>query len=116
MVIAALCLVHCLALPLLVAVLPGLSLAVFEAEWVHKLLVVFAFGVGSIAMYGGLTLHRHISPVILAALGITVMASALTLVEGEQAETALTVIGASLTGCAHLANQILAARSRALLG
>ena len=38
---SALCIVHCLALPLLVAVIPAVAL-VAEAEWVHVALVLAA--------------------------------------------------------------------------
>lgn len=48
--LSVLCLLHCLALPVLAATLPVLG-AVGEAEWIHKLLVLFALPISGFAIY-----------------------------------------------------------------
>ena len=100
--ISALCVVHCLALPLLAAGLPVLG-ALAEAEWIHKGLVLSAIPVSILAFT---RTHRATGKVIglalLAGLGLSILMSAAFIEAAHDYETPLTVTGASLLAIAHI--------------
>jgi hypothetical protein len=79
--LSTLCLLHCLALPLLAALLPLFG-AWSEAEWVHGVFVLIAAPLSGYALWRG---DQHGVP-------------------GERAETPLTVAGSLALAGAHLWN------------
>lgn len=101
-----LCLIHCLALPLVLAMLPALGWA--EDEWLHELLVGVAMVATLLALVPGFATHRRVSVLLMGIGGLACLAAAVFLVGphfGEVAETALTVAGAVLLCAAHLRNR-----------
>ena len=103
--LSGLCLVHCLALPLAVALVPvlatGLAGEFAEAEWLHSaLLVPVVLVSGGVLGRRALTV-RWLGP--LLAIAFAAMAGALFAQE-DWHEQALTVIGASLLVFAHWLN------------
>ncbi|MCB0379181.1 MAG: MerC domain-containing protein [Bdellovibrionales bacterium] len=67
-IVATLCLVHCLALPLLVGVLPALSL--IRHHWVEIIVLALGVIIGSISFVTSYKRHRIIYPLILGMIGI----------------------------------------------
>lgn len=99
--VSALCVVHCLALPVLAATLPVLGV-VSEAEWVHRALVVLALPITLFALFRP---HRAANPIAFAILAIPGLALLLAgaFVEAlHDYETTLTVMGAVLLATAHI--------------
>ncbi|MEO0465572.1 MAG: MerC domain-containing protein [Pseudomonadota bacterium] len=95
--LSGLCLIHCLALPLMAAALPALA-SVAEAEWLHKAFVVAALPVSLVAMArGGGAVFTGLALVGLALLLAGAFAEPL-----HDYETALTVAGALILSAAHL--------------
>lgn len=99
-----LCLAHCLALPLLLLLLPG-TLAIFvrsEAAhlWIFLLVAPFAL----IALGLGYRRHGQFLPGLLGSLGIACLAIALMPVIGEWAAKAITIAGSLLLVAGHLLN------------
>jgi hypothetical protein len=100
---SAACLVHCLALPLLVAALPLLSGLLDADETIHRLLLAFALPASALALSLGHRRHGRVLPPAGGAVALMLLASAL-FVEERAVETALTVAGSVLLASAHLMN------------
>lgn len=96
--LSGLCLIHCLALPLVASLLP-LAGAWAEAEWVHWL---FAAVAAPVSLW---TLARPVdrSPMILivAGLGLALLFLGAAGWPSHEAETPLTVTGGLLLAAAH---------------
>jgi len=102
--LSSLCLLHCLALPLLAAALPLLG-AWAEAEWVHALFVAIAAPVTVFALWRAHRQHR------LPALAMASAAAGLGLLLGgalgwpsHASETPMTVAGSLLLAATHVWN------------
>lgn len=100
MALSGLCLVHCLLMPLLLAVAPAIFLASLpagwiEAEWLHAALIVPVVLVSGPALWrsGGKR-----AGVLVAALAALIAA---LFVASEALETGLTVVGALSLLAAH---------------
>lgn len=102
--LSGLCLLHCLALPLLAATLPLMGVWA-EAEWVHALFVAIAVPLTGVALWRA---HRQ-RPLPAAAL-ISAAAGLLLLLAGalgwptHDSETPLTVAGSLLLASTHVWN------------
>jgi hypothetical protein len=102
--LSTLCVVHCLLLPVLAAVLPVLGLWA-EAEWVHRAFVMAAVPISAMVFLrgrsdtAGRNWLRLIVSLGLASLVLGAFVEAL-----HDYETILTVLGACLVATAHLLN------------
>jgi hypothetical protein len=99
---SVLCLVHCLALPWLLASLPAMALAALpetlrEQEWLHAALI------GPVLLVSGPALLHGSPGVLRTVLVLTAFAALIggLFAPGEAAEQALTVAGAALLMAAH---------------
>lgn len=99
--ISLLCLIHCLALPTLLAIAPWLIPGFMVDEAFHVAAVAVALPVSALALAGSLRARPLI--VVLAAIGLTLLLGG-TLVHEEFLEVSLTVCGALLVALAHLRN------------
>ncbi|WP_312780569.1 MerC domain-containing protein [Brevundimonas sp.] len=102
--LSALCMIHCLALPLLAAALPFLGLFT-DAPWVHW---VFAATAAPIAAW---SLSRPVSEgrrnwtlLVLGSIGILLLFLAAAGLPGQDSETPLTILGGLLLATAHSLN------------
>lgn len=108
---SGLCLIHCIATPLLIASGSlGALVMLISSEWVHKLLLlpVFLFAVFRFPV--AYRQHRHHMPGLLAAGGMAGLIIAITYghgAGGHYVETLLTVIAASILMFAHWWNRRL---------
>ncbi|MBO9827041.1 MerC domain-containing protein [Xanthomonas sp. A2111] len=104
MLLSGLCLLHCLALPLLAAALPLFGVWA-EAEWVHVVFVAIAAPLAGLALWRG---HRRDAlpwPLwALAALGLLGLLAGAFGIPDEASETAMTVSGSVALASAHLWN------------
>ena len=99
--LSGLCLVHCLALPLIAAFLP-LAGAWAEDEWVHKVLVLLAVPISVFAIarsFGQATGYAFIG---LALTGLALLTAAAFVETLHDLETPLTVCGALILASAHI--------------
>jgi len=96
-----LCMVHCLALPLAIAVLPALSEALTIPERFHIGVLLFAAPTAAFALAAGWRQHGRIAPFALGLPGIALLAAGLLY---PPHETALTVAGSMLLVAGHLRN------------
>jgi hypothetical protein len=100
--LAGLCAVHCVATVLIVSGL-GIGGHFLLAHEIHEVGLGLAVIVAAIALGAGATLHRRKAPLLIAALGLAIMAFALLLGHGAQ-EALLTIIGVAIVSIAHLMN------------
>lgn len=108
--LSAVCLLHCLAIPLVVLVLPALSSLLLGSETlVHWLLLGLAVPISGLALWVGYVRYRNLGSVLLGTAGLLLMFLAVTHVFGRAPEVPLTLIGVALVACAHLLNMRRAA-------
>ncbi|WP_174280283.1 MerC domain-containing protein [Sphingomonas bacterium] len=100
---SAACLVHCLALPLLIAALPALSAVLDIPESFHLWALGLAIPAALFALLQGRSKHGDTGPLLLGLVGLTLMVLG-ALVVAETAETPVTVAGSLLLAGAHLIN------------
>lgn len=100
--LSALCLVHCLALPWILASLPlvvfaALPAALRDSEWLHAALIL------PVVLVSGPVLLREKPrrPRIALVVGALLLLTTALFVEHEASEQALTVAGAVLLMAAH---------------
>jgi len=105
------CLVHCLALPMLLLLAPALSHWIALPEGMHAAILLLALPAALIAMRDGWRSHRRIAPFIMAVAGLALLASGLAAHEGwlavtdpDAADRGLTSAGALTLAVAHLVN------------
>ena len=99
--LSAACILHCLGLPLLVTLLPVVS-QLGDSHLVHVVLVMLAVPVTLWVIWGeGVTGDGGLFAAIALA-GLALMVAAVTASALEDFEVALTLIGGSLLGGAHI--------------
>lgn len=101
---SALCLVHCLGLPLLIAALPAIAGGMDPGEGFHLAVLLFAVPTSAFALVEGWRRHRGVAPLFVGGAGLTLLAAGLAFEEWAAVETGVTVTGSLLLAGAHLAN------------
>lgn len=101
---SAVCLVHCVGLPLLLAALPALATIVAVPESFHVWVLAFAVPASGIALLLGYRSHRATLPLLVgcAGLGLLVL-GALVLLDGPL-ETSVTIVGSLTLAISHVMN------------
>lgn len=115
MTAALLCLVHCLALPLLFAALPAVGLFLSLPENLHVWLLAFALPTSLFALVVGIIKHANPFPLLIGVVGLVLIALGAFTLARSSAETAITVIGSLCLAAAHLGNWRLRHSSHAHL-
>ncbi|MDR6850676.1 hypothetical protein J2Y54_000169 [Sphingomonas sp. BE123] len=101
---SALCLIHCLALPIVIAALPALAARLDLGEGFHLAVLAFALPVSAVALGEGWRRHRGLTPLFVGAFGLMLLAAGLAFEDWVAVETGLTVAGSLLLAGAHVAN------------
>jgi hypothetical protein len=105
--LSALCLLHCLAIPLLVSITPVIATFAFADESFHLALIALVVPTSALALGLGCRKHRGLRVLALGLAGLLLLSTAAfseALGLGEVGETALTVLGALVVASAHLIN------------
>jgi MerC mercury resistance protein len=97
--IAGLCLVHCLATSVFLVVLASAGGLLVDPV-IHEAGLVFAIIFGMLALGKGILEHGFIMPAAIGALGIGIMAGALTLPHGG-IEIMYTILGVGILALGH---------------
>ena len=74
--LSTICIVHCLAMPLLIAVLPVAALAIGGDGHFHSLMLWFVVPTSVLGFGLGLRVHRRIDIVVMGAVAIAALAAA----------------------------------------
>lgn len=100
-----LCLIHCIGLPILFALLPALAtIGLPSSEWLHLVLLLTAIPISGLALVGGWRAHGAVVPLLLGGVGLAGLAAGLVFGSMPGAETALTVAGSLALAMAHIGN------------
>jgi hypothetical protein len=99
-----LCLLHCLALPLLIALLPALNSVLPTDTGFHIAMLAFAVPASGLALTSGQAQHGISWPLLVGLFGLFSLTVGVLAFGGSWLETAFTVTGALLLGIAHIAN------------
>lgn len=101
---SAACMIHCLALPLVLAALPALSDMISPGETFHVIVLALAVPTSTFALISGWRWHRAPTPLLTGLIGLLIMGGAIAFARDELAETVVTVAGSLLLAGAHIAN------------
>ena len=104
--LSGLCVVHCLASAVMLGLLSAAG-GMLGAPIVHEIGLTMAMILGSIALGKGIVDHGFMLPSAIGALGLGVMAGALTLPH-DGVESALTVVGVLILALGHKLNAMAA--------
>ena len=110
--LSALCLIHCLALPILVAGLP--FLAQFAEGHLHLQMLVVVLPLSVIALGLGFRRHRSARIIGAGAVGMLALVIGATVAHthlGLAADRAFTIVGALVLATAHYFNSVRARRA-----
>lgn len=103
--LSGICLLHCLTLPLVIAVLPFLGQ--FDASHFHAQILVVALPVSIVAFSLGFRRHHRLAVIAWGVLGMLILVLGGTIahdVYGIVADRTLTIFGALILACAHYFN------------
>ena len=104
--LSGLCLVHCLATSVLLAVVASAG-GMLGAGWIHEVGLMMAMAMGALALGRGIFEHGYMMPSSVGGLGLGVMAGALTLPH-DGTEALFTVVGVGILALGHRLNHIAA--------
>lgn len=104
--LSGLCLVHCLATAVLLALLSAAG-GWLGSPIIHEVGLTLAMILGSIALGRGFREHGFLLPALVGMIGLAIMGYALTLTEGG-IEPLFTVLGVSILALGHRLNAMAA--------
>ncbi len=104
--LSGLCLVHCLATSVFLAVLASAG-GMLGAHWIHEIGLSLAMVMGAIALGRGILEHGYTMPSAVGGLGLGVMWGALTLPH-DGTEALYTIVGVAILALGHRLNVIAA--------
>lgn len=105
--LSAVCLVHCLAVPVIVAVLPIAAVTFGNDQHFHGLMLWLVVPTSTVAFGLGYRLHRRAGLVAAGAAGVAILAAAAIYGHTawrEAVEVGVSVAGSLLLGTAHWLN------------
>jgi len=101
--LSGLCLVHCLATSVLLAILASAG-GILVSPAIHEVGLSLAIAVGMLALGRGIWDHGFMMPSAVGGLGLGVMSGALSLPHGPS-ETLYTVVGVAILALGHDLNR-----------
>lgn len=101
---SAACLVHCLLLPILIAVLPAASEYLGVPESFHTATFLFAVPASALAMRTGYRHHGIVLPAALALVGLVLLGVGALAGFRLFLETGVSVVGSLILAIGHLEN------------
>jgi hypothetical protein len=112
--LSGLCLVHCLALPVVLAALPFFN--ELSTDHLHAEMLVIVLPVSLFALLSGFRRHRNSLVMALGAAGLVLLTVGGTYVHGRyglSADRALTIAGSLVLAVAHFRNSRLSRHATA---
>jgi hypothetical protein len=102
--ISGLCVVHCIASSILLAMLSAAG-GILGAPVVHEVGLAIAILLGAVALGRGAFEHGYMMPAAMGSFGLGIMAGALSLPHGAGMETVWTVVGVGILALGHDLNR-----------
>jgi len=97
--LSGLCMVHCLATSVLVALMA--SAGGLLNPMIHEVGLTIAIGFGVIALGRGVLTHGYMAPAVVGSFGLGMMAGAISLPHEGGMETVWTLIGVATLALGH---------------
>ena len=101
--LSGLCLVHCLATSVLIAMVASAG-GLLGSPMIHEFGLTFAIAFGTVALGRGIWVHGFMMPSAVGGLGLGVMGGALSLPHGPS-EIVYTMIGVAFLALGHDLNR-----------
>jgi hypothetical protein len=98
------CLVHCLVLPLLIAIIPVIPAVLPIPDHFHAIALGLAIPATGGALFAGYRRHRVAGPLFAGTAGLMLLTLGATHWEATPLETPVTVLGSLCIAVAHLVN------------
>lgn len=101
------CAIHCLALPLLLVLIPSLSALQLDNENFHFWMVIAVIPTSAYALSMGCKKHKKYRLLFMGLIGLALLIAAISIDEeiiGESGEKILTLAGASILAIGHFLN------------
>ena len=98
------CMIHCLAMPLLLAALPAVAQILNIPESFHIVMLCIAVPTSALALARGYRTHGAAVPAILGLIGIMLLSTGAYWPNNPAFETGLTVLGSLTLALAHIGN------------
>lgn len=105
--LSAICIVHCLAVPVLVAVLPIAALSFGDSQHFHGVMLWLVVPTSLVGFLLGYRLHHRLGVVAVGAVGIMILAAAANWGHAswtEAVEVTVSVFGSLILAAAHWRN------------
>lgn len=111
--ISSLCVLHCIATPLLLIAVPSLaSASMLSDETFHRVLLFFVIPIGAVALTIGYSHHKQIKVLAAGIVGLTLLSTPILIeasgldheVLGETGEVYITVLASFIIVAAHFIN------------
>ncbi|MDD9976445.1 MAG: MerC domain-containing protein [Boseongicola sp.] len=110
---SGLCAIHCLSLPMLLAIFPALGATLFGQESFHVWLLWLVIPLSIIALSMGCRKHKSWLVALLGFIGLSVLVIAASFghdVLGETGERVATLMGVTVIAVGHVRNYTLCRR------
>lgn len=102
--LSGLCAIHCLASAVLVALASAAGGLLLHPIF-HEVGLTIAIVLGALALGRGVFEHGYMAPAVTGALGLGMMAGAMSLPHGDGGETMWTIIGVAILALGHDLNR-----------
>lgn len=117
--LSSLCAIHCIALPIIAGLIPLLSVTIEHGHsihdfWFHQFIIMFIVPISLVALITGFRSHKNWTPVVIAGLGLIILAMTSLFIEDflainqlpSKVETVFTVTGGIIHAIGHILNVI----------
>lgn len=101
---SAVCLIHCIGLPVLLAALPALAMIIKIPESFHVWVLGLAILMSGIALHLGMRSHGSRLPLSVGCAGLGLLAIGALILLGGRFETPVTISGGLVLATAHVLN------------
>jgi len=104
--LSAVCIVHCLTIPLLIAFLPIATLGFSSDQHFHEVIFWFVFPISSVGLVAGVREHQEFKPVFLGLLALAMLSYLIYLhqILSLEIEFIFSIIACLLLAYAHWLN------------
>ncbi|MBT4160299.1 MAG: MerC domain-containing protein [Gammaproteobacteria bacterium] len=106
-VLSGVCMLHCLALPLVLTIFPILNIALLDEPTFHLIMIVFILPISLVALTIGCRQHKDPLTMILGGVGLVVLSFTAFFghdLFGLTGERIVTSIGGLILAVAHIQN------------
>lgn len=106
-VLSGICMLHCLALPVLLTIFPIINISLIDEATFHVVMIVFILPISLIALAIGCRQHKDILTIILGVIGLGILI--ITAIYGHTlfgltGERLVTSLGGVILALAHIQN------------